>query len=282
MVDVDSETLFNAAAAAVATIAVVQFVLNVDLGYSPVSEVALAVGFLAGVFAITQRTDDRQQTVLGYGVVVVSGVALFFDVMGTFGVDDGVTVLGLLVIAGVLFGLRTRLDDESRFVDGRRATYAFGVVAGLAVAILLVDVVTGGLAYELQPASEVELSDSRRDEVRVASVVATNPTPFPERVEAPEYRACAAGDWSAFRPPSEPGEPDREVRVGVHVQDGYNEHVFGFGTKRYPLVLNHGAANTSGETFPVRVTEACPDEGTGAPYVALFPASERRPYAQPV
>lgn len=282
MVDVDSETLFNTAAAAVATIAVVQFVLNVDLGYSPVSEVALAVGFLAGVFAITQRTDDRQQTVLGYGVVVVSGVALFFDVMGTFGVDDGVTVLGLLVIAGVLFGLRTRLDDESRFVDGRRATYAFGVVAGLAVAILLVDVVTGGLAYELQPASEVELSDSRRDEVRVASVVATNPTPFPERVEAPDYRACAAGDWSSFRPPSEPGEPDREVRVGVHVQDGYNEHVFGFGTKRYPVVLNYGAANTSGETFPVRVTEACPDEGAGAPYVALFPASERRPYARPV
>jgi hypothetical protein len=282
MVEIDSETLFTASAAVVATAAVLQFVLNVDLGVSPVSEVALVVTFLAGVFALTQRTDDRQATVLGYGVVVVSSVALFFDLMSTFDVGDGLTTVGLLVIASLLVFLRTRLDAESHFVPGRVATYAFGVVAALAVVVVLVDVVTGGLVYELQPASEVQVPDSLREEVRVGSVVATNPTPLPERVETPSYRACAAGNWSAFRPSTPPGEPQREVRVDVHVQDGYDEHVMGFGSKTYPVELHLGAANVSGETFPVRaMSSSCPDESTGAPYVAVFEAAEDRPSVRP-
>jgi len=79
MVDIDSETLFNAAAALVATIAVVMFVTSVDLGYSPVSEAALVVTFLAaGVFAITQRSEDYQLILFGYAVVVTALLARFF------------------------------------------------------------------------------------------------------------------------------------------------------------------------------------------------------------
>lgn len=282
MVDMDSETLFNTAAAVVATIAVAFFVLNVEFAYSPVSEVALVVGFLAGVFAVTQRTDDRQLTVLGYGVVVVSGLVLFFDVVNTFDVGNALTVLGLLAIASLLFLLRTRLDAESRFVAGRTATVAFGVVAALAAVVVLVDVVTGGLAYELQPASEVELVDGGRETARVGSVVVTNPTPLPERVRVPEYGACTAGDWSAFAPSTPPGEPSRPVRADVHVDDGYNEHVLGFGSRTYPVELHLEAANVSGRTFPVRTTSSCPDDETGAPYVAVFERSEDRPYARPV
>jgi hypothetical protein len=188
----------------------------------------------------------------------------------------------LLVIAGLLPFLRTRLDAESRFVSGRVATYAFGALAALAVVVLLVDVVTGGLAYELQPAGEVQVTDSRRGELRVGTVVATNPTPFPERVETPDYRACAAGNWSAFRPSTPPGEPVREVHVNVHVQDGYNEHVTGFGSKVYPVELHLDAANASGETFPVRTTDACPDGTAGDPHIAVFEAATDRPTARPV
>ena len=281
MVDVDSETLFNVAAAIISTIAALMFVLNVDLGYSPVSKIALVLLFLAVVFAVAQRTDDRQLTVLGYGVVVTSAVALLFDVAETFRVEDALTVLGLLAVAGLLFFLRTRLGEDEHLVSGRQASRLLGAVAVLAAAVLVVDVVTGGLAYELRPESQIEYPDSaveNREQLRIATVVATNPTPFPERVEAPRYEVCAAGNWSAYRPPSGEGEPERRVHVHANVEDGYNEHVFGFGQKAYPVTLHVQATNVEGESFPVRTTDECPGEETGEPYVALFEAPEDRGY----
>ncbi|ESP87298.1 hypothetical protein [Candidatus Halobonum tyrrellensis] len=274
MVDIDSETLFTVAAAAVATVAAVIFVLSVDFGHSPVSEVALAAAFLAGVFALTQRTDDRQSAVLGYGVVVVVSVALFFDVVNTFDVGDLPTVVGLLCIAALLFWLRTRLDERSRFTTGTRARNVFAVVAALAAVVVVVDVATGGLAYELRPASQVEVPDAQRDRVRVATVTASNPTPLPERVDPPRYEACAAGNWSAFEPPTEPDGRRRAVRATLDVQAGYDEYVLGFGAKTYPVELYLDGANLTGETFPVRTTADCPDEETGSPYVAVFTAPD--------
>lgn len=282
MVDIDSEMLFDGAAAVVCTIAVLFFVFNVDFAYSPVSKVALVTLLLAGVFAITQRTDDRQLTMLGYGVVVTSSVGLFFDVVGTFGVDDWLTVAGLLGIAAVLFGLRTRLGEDNHFVTGTLASQAFGVLAILTVVVLVVDVATGGLAYELQPENEVEFDGSHHGEVRAASVVVTNPTPFPERVQTPNYGVCTAGNWSTFRQSADRGESERPVRVNARVADGYNEHVFGFGTKTYPVELHVDGADLQGETFPVRTTPACPDEETGTPYVALFETSDDYRYGRPV
>lgn len=133
-----------------------------------------------------------------------------------------------------------------------------------------VDVATGGLAYELRPASEVEYAESHDEAMRAASVVVTNPTPLPERVETPNYGVCAAGNWSEFSPPSEPGRAERSVDVSAYVNDGYGEHVFGFGTETYPVELRIRGANLTGESFPVRTTSACPDGDTGSPYVALF------------
>lgn len=282
MVNVDSETLFNGAAAAVATVAVVHFVLNVDLGHSPVSKYGLAVAFLAAVFYVTQRTRDGQLTLLGYGVLVASGVALFFDVVNTFDAGDALTVLGLLCIAGALFALRTGLDEDSHFVSESTARYATAAVAVLAAGVLVVDVVTGGLAYELRPQSEVEYGGDRRGEAVVASVVVANPTPLPERVDAPRYGACAAGNWSAYRRDSRPGEPTREVRAHVNVNDGYDEHVFGFGSETYPVELYLDGVDTEGATFPVRVTDGCPDDDSGAPFVALFEEPRDRPTVHPV
>ena len=278
MVTIDSETLFNVAAAIVATIALVFFVFNVDLGYSPVTELALVLAFLACVFAISQRTDDRQLTVLGYGVIVVSVVAVFFDLVNTFDAGDELTVLGLLLIAAVLFGLRTRLDEDSHFVSGRWATTALVIVAVLAAGVLVVDLATGSLQYELQPEAAVQFGDDvRRDEVRIASVVVSNPTPLPEKVEAPRYGACAVGNWSAYRHPAEPGDQIRPVRVHASVQDGYNEHVFGFGTKTYPVVLYVDGANLDGETFTVHRTDSCPDDETGTPSLAVYEGDDGGP-----
>lgn len=275
MVDLDSETLFNAAAAVIGTIAAVFFVVNVEYTYSPVSKFLLVLGFLAGIFAITQRAGDRQITVLGYGVIVTTGVALFFEVVNTFDAGDLATVLGLLAIAGLLFTLRTRLDDEHRFTSGRRATVALGVVAALAVLVLAVDVATGGLAYELQPESEVVYENVGRDELQIASLVVANPTPFPEKVQRPRYSACAAGDWSAFRPSADSDERQRDVRLHVNVRSGYNDFVGGYGTRTYPVVLHLSGENLEGERFPVRVTSACPDDRSGAAYVALFEDGRR-------
>lgn len=282
MVDIDSETLFNGAAAIIATIAVVFFISNVQFDYSPVSKFLIVLVFIAGVFAVTQSTQEYQLTLFGYGVVIVSAIALFFDVVNTFGLGEMLTVLGLLGIAGLLFYVRTRLDEDSRFVTPTQAKYAFAGIAALAVAILLVDVVTGGLTYELQSQTEIEVPDSRDDEIQIASVVATNPTPLPERVEIPNYGVCTAGNWSEYSQSSEQGEPKHDVHVDVHVQDGYNEHVFGYGTKTYPVRLHLNGANLQGETFPVQTTSACPDEETGSPYIALFEGSENYADARPV
>lgn len=283
MVDIDSKTLFNGAAAIVATIAVVVFVLNVEFGYSPVSKVALVVLFLSGIFALTQRTADQQLTLLGYGVIVTSGIALFFDIVNTFDSGNTVTVVGLLAIAAILFGLRTRLDDDNRFVTGRQALAAVGVLAVLTVLILSVDVVTGGLAYELQLQDDVTAPDSRHGELRVGSVQVTNPTPLPERVEAPTYAACTAGDWSSYRrDPPEPGEEPPPVRANLNVQDGYNEHVLSFGSRTYPVVLYLDGTDLGGDSVPVERTESCPETETGSPYLAVYEAPTDRPRGRPV
>lgn len=278
MVDIDSEALFNGAAALLATVAALYFVFNVAWPYSPVSAVALVVAGLAGVFALTQRATDYQVVVLGYGTVVTVAVGLFLYLVGTFDAGDAATVGGLLAMAAVLFALRSRLDEAGQFVTGRYATYAFAGLAALAAVVLLVDVATGGLTYELQPAAQVEYVDEPRNELTVGTVVATNPTPFPEPVEAPAYAVCAAGNWSRYAPPSDPGEPDRSVRIDAHVDDGYDEHVLGYGTKTYPVRLHLHGANLTGETFPVERTDACPAEDAGEPYVALFEGPADRPY----
>lgn len=277
MVELDSESLFNATAAIVATVAAVIFINNVGYPYSPVSKVGLVLLFMAAIFAISQTTDDRQLTLLGYGVVVVAGVALFFDLVGTFDAGQTVTVVGLLVIAAGLFSLRRFLDDRNRFVSGERAKAGLAALAIVVALVLVVDVATGGLAYELQVQQSVEFGGGEHeDQVRVATVVVTNPTPFPERVERPRYGACAAGNWSEYRPEDD-GKP-RRVHTDVSVRNMYGEHVFGFGEASYPVVLYLNAEGIRGESFPVELRERCPNDETGSPYIALFRVPDRRRY----
>lgn len=274
MVDIDSKTLFNTATAVTAAIAVFYFIYTVQLNYSPVSKVALVGALLAGILAVTQLTDDYQLLVLGYGVIVVSVLGLLFELVNTFEVDNELTVVGLLLVASLLFALRMRVPDDGQFLTGHQAIYSFGLITALAVAILFVDVTTGGLAYELQHNATVEYTESPREEVTIGTVVVSNPTPLPERVEVPRYAVCSAGNWSAYAPSSEPGEPDRRVHLDVHVNDGYNEHVFGYGTKTYPVYLHMNGANLTGQTFPIQRTDGCPEGQTGDPYVALFETPE--------
>ncbi len=276
MVDIDSETLFNAAAAIIATVAVLVFVLNVEFGYSPVSKILLVILFLAGVFTITQRTADHQLTLLGYGVIVVSVVALFFNVMNTFSVGTTLTVIGLLVIATILFGLRAQLDQDNKFVTGRQATTILGVIAILTIGVLVTDVITGGLTYELQPQSEIQITETRGEELRVASLLVSNPTPFPERVKTPNYAVCTAGNWSEYRRSPEDGDQRPPVQAGIHIQDGYNEHVLSFSAKTYPVLLHVEGGNIKGERFPVERTSSCPDTETGLPYIAIYEAPDNR------
>lgn len=276
MVDIDSETLFNAAAAIVATIAAVMFILSVDTGYSPATTVTLVLAFLAGILLITQVTEDYQLTVLGYGVIVITGVALYFELVNTFDADTIVTVTGLLVIAAALFGLRSWLDEADHLLTGTQARTLFVAVLVLAAVVAAVDVATGGPVYDLQPDQRVEFpTGDRGHEVRIGTLLVRNPTPLPERVDAPHYEACTAGDWTPYRTQRDPGEPPRPVRINLDVQDGYNEHVFGFATKTYPAVLHADPSALGGESFPVRRTESCPTDETGSPYIAVFEQPDR-------
>lgn len=270
MVTVDSESLFNGAAAAVSTLAVAFFVYNVEFPYSPVSKLLLVGAFLAGVFALTQRTDDYQQVVLGYAVVVVSTLVVYFDVVGAFGVDDWLRVVGLLVIAGALFALGRRLDEDGHFLSADRARTLVVAVAVLAALVLTVDVATGGLAYELRTDQSVALDDGDRRGAIVGELLVSNPTPLPERVEAPRYRACAAGNWSAHVAEEDRDEGPRPVRAHLRVEDGYREHVMGLSTRRFPVRVYVDGADLEDLSVPVRRTDDCPSERSGEPYLAIF------------
>ena len=274
MADIDAETVFNWATGILATAGVLFFLFDVESGLSPVSVGLLVAAFVLGVVALTQRTDDAELRTVGYAVAVVSGVGLFAKFANTFETDAAVTAVGLLVLAAALFGLRTRLDDAGGLVDDRRATLLFGAVAALALLVVVGDVATGGLGYELRADDEIRVPDTREEELQVGTLVATNPTPLPEQVEPPRYRACAAGDWSEYRESDEPGEPPEEVRLRLDVERGYDDHVASFGERRYPVRLYIGARNVSGERFPVRLVRTCPDDESGSAYVALFPAPD--------
>jgi hypothetical protein len=238
----------------------------------------LVLAFVAGVFALSQATDDDQLTLLSYGVAVVATVALVFDLAGQFNAGTPLVVGGLLVLASAFFGLRTRLDEGSRFVSGARGKQLFAAVAVLAVAVLAVDVVTGSLAYELQPRSQVELAGDREPDARLGAVVVSNPGPFPERVDIPRYEVCAAGDWSAFRPETPEGET-RPVNAHLRVQHGYGDHVFGFGEKRYAAVVQVHGDGVAGEEFLVERTDRCPADESGDPYIAVFERDENERYS---
>lgn len=276
----DSETLFNAAAATLSTVAVALFILDHQFPYSPVSKLVLVVAFLGGVFALTQSSNDDQLTLLGYGVIVISVFVLVLDLSNRFNVGTTLQVLVLLGMAMVLFGLRMRLGDRSRFVSGRRATQAFGALVVLAALILTVDVVTGGLAYELQTEGDVEFSGGMEPAAQIGSVVVSNPGPFPERVDVPQYDVCTAGNWSAYQPTPSDGEP-RPVDAHLRIERQYGQHVFGLSEKRYPAIVQLRAEGVEGERFLVQRTDACPDDPSGEPYLAVFERSERPLYRTP-
>lgn len=268
MVDVDSEVLFDAAAAFVTTVAIGVFVVNVDWPHSPVSKLLLVLAVLAGVFAVSQHTGDATTRLLGYAVVLVSTLVVFFDVVGAFGLGDAVATVGLFVLAIVLYGLRTHLDESSRFVSGRTATLAFGALAALAAVVLVVDVVTGAVAVELQVAPQVQFQADGETATAAGTVVVSNPTPLPEEVHTPRIGACAAGNWSAYQRVVD-GE-SRPVDMHASVRHSYGDVVWGGGERSYPVRLHVGARNVAGESFPVQRTASCPDDEDGQPYVALY------------
>lgn len=280
--DFDSETLFNAAAAAVSTVAVVIFILDHQFPYSPVSKAAIVVAFLAGVFAVSQSTDDDQLTLFGYAVVVISAFALLLDLTNTFDVGTTLQVLSLLGLALALFGLRTRIDDRNRFVSPAFAKRAFAAIAVLAVVVLTVDVAAGGLAYELQTQGEVQITGDgeRQAGAQLGQVVVTNPGPFPRQIDVPRYEACAAGNWSEYRIERPESEP-RPVHAHLSVDHHYGEHVFGFGERTYAAVLNLNAESVDGERFAVERTDRCPDDDDGEPYIAVFEWQDSSPYVTP-
>lgn len=268
MVDVDSETLFDAAAAFVTTVAIGVFVVNVDWPHSPVSKLLLVLAVLAGVFAVTQRTDDEHLRLLGYAAIVVSALVVFFDVVGSFDLGDGAATVGLFGLAAVLFWLRTRLGESSRFVSGRVATIAFGSLAIIAAIVLVVDLATGAVVADLRAAPQVQFAGDRETASAVGTVVVENPTPLPEQVELPRIGACAAGNWSAYRRIDD-GEA-HPVDVEANARHGYGDLVWSYGQRSYPVGLHVGGENLAGKTFSVERTSTCPDDTEGTPYIALY------------
>jgi hypothetical protein len=270
----DSETLLNATAAVVTIIAVSIFIFSVKLGISYASQILIVATFLTGVFGLAQRAEDQQLVFFAYGVIVISLLMLFAKTVGTFDLGSEVTVVGLLAIAAILFASRSALNSDDRFITGRQAVYALVVFALITTIVLTTDVATGGPRYDLQLDDTIAIPEGGDNEVRVGSLVATNPTPLPERVEEPQYEVCTAGNWSEYRP--DDNEDGRiPVRSDLTVESTSDDHVLSYSSKSYPVELGLIGQDIAGESLVIERTSECPNTNTGDPYLAVFQQQSR-------
>jgi hypothetical protein len=274
----DADAVFGAVAVGISGGAAGLLLTDAGVVHSPVSRATLVVTHFVGLIALSQATNDDRLTLWAYVAIVVSAVAVVLEVTDTVAIATlgGALVLFLLTIA--LFDIAARFGAPGRFVSGPRVKQLFVAVVVLAAVVVTVDVVSGGLAYELRTGEEAHVA-AGSDAAPVAflgEIAVTNSGPFPQRVSIPEYDVCPAGNWSAYRPKTGDGET---LPVTAHLEaDGYyGEYVSGFEQQRYAAILLLGAENVDGKSFPIERTDRCPDEDDAEPYLAVFRGEETQP-----
>lgn len=271
-----SETRFLATAVTVSGVAALLLVGNLRVTHSPISDGVLVAACVVGLLAVSQVSDDDRGILWGYVALVVSVVAVGLELTGTVAVGTMAGSLVLFLVMLGLFELADRFGVPGQFVPRAWAKQVFLVVVVLAIVVVTVDAASGALAYELRTGGEVRVTQRGMQAplAFLGEVVATNPGPFPQRVDITAYDACAAGNWTAYQPESADGER-RPVTVYLQADGYYGEYVSGWGEHRYAAILLFDASEIDGEQFPVRRTDRCPDEENGDPYLAVYEASER-------
>lgn len=274
-----AETRLLAAAVTASGVAAWLLVAAPGFTHAPVSDGVLVVACVVGLLAVSQVADDERGIRWGYVALVVSLVAVGLELTDTLAVRSLPGALVLFLVALGLFDLADRFGTPRQFLPPTWVKRLFLAAVVLAIVVVTVDAASGALAYELRTGGEVRVTQRGMQAplAFLGEVVATNPGPFPQRVDVSAYDACAAGNWSAYRP--EPAADGERRPVSVYLQaDGYyGEYVAGWEQHRYAAILLFDASNIDGEQFPVRRTDGCPDETRGEPYIAVYEASENQP-----
>jgi hypothetical protein len=270
-----SETRFLAATVTVSGVAAWLLVADPPVTHSPVSDGVLVAACVGGLFAVSQVATDDRGVLWGYVALVVALVALGLELTGTVAVGSLAGALVLFLLALALFDLADRYGVPRPFVPRVWVKRLFLVVVVLAVVVATVDAASGAPSYELRTDGEVRVNQRGMQAplAFLGEIVVTNPGPFPQDVELPAYEACAAGNWSTYRPEAGDGER-RPVAVYLQADGYYGEYVSGWAQHRYGAILLFDATDIDGELFPVRRTERCPAGERGEPYLAVYDASE--------
>jgi len=271
------QTRFLAAAVTVSGVAAWLLVADSAVTHSPVADGVLVAACVVGLLGVSQVATNDRGILWGYVGLVVALLALGLEVTGTVAVGSLAGALVLFLVALALFDLADRFGIPGQFVSPTRTKQLFLTVVVLAAVVVTVDAASGALAYELRTGGDVRVAGGSMQVPLgfLGEIVATNPSPFPQRVDVPTYAVCAAGNWTAYQPEAADGER-RPVTVHLQADGYYGEYVSGWGEHRYAAILLFDATNVDGEEFPVRRTARCPDDEGAAPYLAVYETSEKQ------
>ncbi|MFC4357525.1 hypothetical protein ACFO0N_06115 [Halobium salinum] len=249
------------------TASVLYFVYTDGVSLSPVTRSLVGLFVAVGLAAASLVTDDAWDTVSLY---LLSGVAFLgasIHLLQTYRVDGVGTLVVLLALTVVALGVSRNWGRLTAPSTGAvRVAVAVAVV--LSLALVGVDLGTGGVTHSIELTDRVTVSDGYDREVRLGTVTYRNPSPVPKEGEYPRYEACLVGV-------SLPDRYQGRAETGVSVDFHSHRLVSGGGsvTLNATTYLPREVANTT-TTFTVVGTDACPDSAA-TPTVAVYERPRR-------
>lgn len=204
---IDSGKLLYALGVLFAAAALLYFVRDVVFDLSiTVKAVLLFLGFLAFLvagFTLRRNALDAVAFALG-GVTYVVFVGY---VVVRYSPGETGTFLLLALSAALFVGLGYVLRAGGLTVPTRQARLAVVGLLVLGVGLVGADAVSGGVTYAVETEDSVTVEPVRTDEpvpyrateVRLGTVIATNPSPFTRALSLPSLSGCLAGVESVPR-----------------------------------------------------------------------------------
>jgi hypothetical protein len=244
------------------TASVLYFVYVSDVGLSPVTRSLVGLSVAAGLAAASLVTDDAWDAVSLYLLSGVSFLGASVHLLQTYSVDGVGTLFVLLALTAVALGV-SRNWDRLTAPAASTVRVAVAVAVVLSVALVGVDLGTGGVSHSAELVDSVTVSEGSDREVRLGTVTYRNPSPIPKEGEYPRYGACLVGV-------SLPDRYEGRAETGVSVDFHSNRLVPGGGSVTLEITthLPREATNAT-TTFAVVRSDACPDSAP-TPTIAVF------------
>lgn len=195
------EAVLYSAAAVAGGIAIVFFGFNVRFPISPVTKFAVLAVIGLWLVVVGQFAGTRAGIVASYVLGVVSWGTGGMQLVGLLSLGSAGVVALLAAVASLFAGLArwVRVGNLQPLHENTRANAVLaGGGAAAVVALILFDILTGGVAISLTTLDTAQQPGAVDEPVvRVGTFETTNTGVLPYGVEPPQYEACLAGNWSA-------------------------------------------------------------------------------------